>query len=112
MKVVVVNCDSDGNVDLEDLQQKAEQHSEQLAALMVTYPSTHGVFEEQIKMVTALIHQHGGQVYVDGANLNAMVGLCKPGEFGGDVMHINLTKTFISAATDSVSLLEIILHEV
>ena len=94
MKVVVVNCDSDGNVDLEDLQQKAEQHSEQLAALMVTYPSTHGVFEEQIKMVTALIHQHGGQVYVDGANLNAMVGLCGPGDFGGDVSHLNLHKTF------------------
>ena len=94
MKVVVVNCDSDGNVDLEDLQQKAEQHSKQLAALMVTYPSTHGVFEEQIKTVTALIHQHGGQVYVDGANLNAMVGLCGPGDFGGDVSHLNLHKTF------------------
>ena len=94
MKVVVVNCDSDGNVDLEDLQQKAEQYSEQLAALMVTYPSTHGVFEEQIKTVTALIHQHGGQVYVDGANLNAMVGLCGPGDFGGDVSHLNLHKTF------------------
>ena len=94
MKVVVVNCDSDGNVDLEDLQQKAEQYSKQLAALMVTYPSTHGVFEEQIKTVTALIHQHGGQVYVDGANLNAMVGLCGPGDFGGDVSHLNLHKTF------------------
>ena len=90
----MVNCDSDGNVDLEDLQQKAEQYSEQLAALMVTYPSTHGVFEEQIKTVTALIHQHGGQVYVDGANLNAMVGLCGPGDFGGDVSHLNLHKTF------------------
>ena len=94
MKVVVVNCDSDGNVDLDDLQLKVEQHTEHLAALMVTYPSTHGVFEEQIKTVTALIHQHGGQVYVDGANLNAMVGLCGPGDFGGDVSHLNLHKTF------------------
>jgi glycine dehydrogenase len=94
MKVVVVKCDDQGNVDLDDLQQKAAQHSDQLAALMVTYPSTHGVFEEEIKAICDLIHQHGGQVYIDGANLNAMVGLAEPGKFGGDVSHLNLHKTF------------------
>ena len=94
MRVVVTACDDQGNVDLNDLRAKAEQHSENLAAIMVTYPSTHGVFEEGITEVCDIIHQHGGQVYIDGANLNAMVGLCQPGKFGGDVSHLNLHKTF------------------
>ena len=94
MNVVVVACDSQGNVDVDDLRAKAEQHSDNLAAIMVTYPSTHGVFEERIKEVCAIVHEHGGQVYMDGANLNAMVGLCYPGKFGGDVSHLNLHKTF------------------
>src|SRR6056300_1648519 len=94
MKVVVVDCDKDGNVDLEDLTKKAELHSKSLAALMVTYTSTHGVFEEHIKEICEVIHQHGGQVYMDGANLNALVGLAKPGKFGPDVCHMNLHKTF------------------
>ena len=94
MKVVVVNCDVDGNVDLKDLTKKAEEHSNNLAALMVTYPSTHGVFEEHIKDICKVIHSHGGQVYMDGANLNALVGLAKPGKFGPDVCHMNLHKTF------------------
>jgi len=94
MKVVVVACDSDGNVDIDDLRTKADLHADNLAALMVTYPSTHGVFEEQIRQVAEIIHERGGQVYVDGANLNAMVGLCGPGDFGGDVSHLNLHKTF------------------
>ena len=94
MKVVVVKCDQHGNVDFEDLKKKAEEHSETLAALMVTYPSTHGVFEEKITEICELIHNHGGQVYMDGANLNALVGIAKPGKFGPDVCHINLHKTF------------------
>ena len=94
MKVVVVKCDQYGNVDYEDLKNKAEEHSENLAALMVTYPSTHGVFEEKITDICDLIHNHGGQVYMDGANLNALVGIAKPGNFGPDVCHINLHKTF------------------
>lgn len=94
MKVIVVKCDSGGNIDMEDLKAKAETHSDQLAAFMVTYPSTHGVFEAHIKDVCNVIHHHGGQVYLDGANLNAMVGLCKPADFGADVCHINLHKTF------------------
>ncbi len=94
MKAVVVKCDDMGNVDIADLQGKAEKYSDDLAAIMVTYPSTHGVFEEQIKQVCAIVHDHGGQVYMDGANLNAMVGLCYPGRFGGDVSHLNLHKTF------------------
>ena len=94
MKVVVVACDDQGNVDIEDLQQKAEQHSDKLSAIMVTYPSTHGVFEENITQLCDIVHQHGGQVYIDGANLNAMVGVCQPGKFGGDVSHLNLHKTF------------------
>ena len=94
MKVVVVDCDKEGNVDFEDLKKKAEMHSENLGALMVTYPSTHGVFEEKIKDICEIIHQHGGQVYMDGANLNALVGVAKPGNFGPDVCHINLHKTF------------------
>ena len=94
MKVVVVNCDNQGNVDINDLKEKAEKHSENLAALMVTYPSTHGVFEEKISEICELIHNNGGQVYMDGANLNALVGIAKPGKFGPDVCHINLHKTF------------------
>ncbi|MDA7588174.1 aminomethyl-transferring glycine dehydrogenase [Candidatus Pelagibacter sp.] len=94
MKVVVIKCDEHGNVDIEDLKEKAKTHSENLAALMVTYPSTHGVFEEQISEICELIHDNGGQVYMDGANLNALVGIAKPGKFGPDVCHINLHKTF------------------
>ena len=94
MKVVVVNCDKEGNVDFEDLKKKTELHSENLGALMVTYPSTHGVFEEKISEICELIHKNGGQVYMDGANLNALVGIAKPGNFGPDVCHINLHKTF------------------
>ena len=94
MKVVVVGCDDAGNVDLADLERKAAEHAGDLAALMVTYPSTHGVFEARISEICAVVHKHGGQVYVDGANMNAMVGLCAPGEFGGDVSHLNLHKTF------------------
>jgi glycine dehydrogenase len=94
MKVVVVESDSDGNIDIDDLQQKAEEYSDELAAIMITYPSTHGVFEARVREVCDIIHRHGGQVYIDGANLNAMVGICQPGEFGGDVSHLNLHKTF------------------
>ena len=94
MQVVVVKCDKNGNVDLADLRAKAEQHSDKLAALMVTYPSTHGVFEQAIREICQIIHDHGGQVYLDGANLNAQVGLCAPGEYGSDVSHLNLHKTF------------------
>ncbi|RZW12902.1 MAG: aminotransferase class V-fold PLP-dependent enzyme, partial [Desulfobulbaceae bacterium] len=94
MKVVVVKCDSDGNIDLDDFREKAELNSDNLAATMVTYPSTHGVFEESIKTICDIVHQHGGQVYMDGANMNAMVGICRPAEIGADVMHLNLHKTF------------------
>ena len=94
MNVVVVKCDDEGNIDLEDLKIKVEENSQNLAGIMVTYPSTHGVFEEAIGEVCNLIHNHGGQVYLDGANLNAMVGLTRLGEFGADVCHINLHKTF------------------
>lgn len=94
MKTVVVKCDDMGNVDIVDLQAKLDKYSKDLAAIMITYPSTHGVFEEQIREVCAMVHDHGGQVYIDGANLNAMVGLCYPGRFGGDVSHLNLHKTF------------------
>jgi len=94
LKVVVVKCDDSGNIDLSDLKSKAEIHSANLAAFMVTYPSTHGVFEPEIKKMCQIIHDHGGQVYFDGANLNAMVGLCRPVDFGADVCHINLHKTF------------------
>ena len=94
MRVVVVACDEQGNVDVDDLRAKAAQHADRLAALMVTYPSTHGVFEEAIAEVCAVVHDHGGQVYVDGANLNALVGTAKPGRFGADVSHLNLHKTF------------------
>ena len=94
MSVVVVACDERGNVDVADLKAKAELHSDNLAALMITYPSTHGVFEKSITDICDIIHAHGGQVYIDGANMNAMVGLCAPGQFGGDVSHLNLHKTF------------------
>ena len=94
MEVVAVACDEAGNIDLADLESKAEAHALQLAALMVTYPSTHGVFETEIERICAVVHAHGGQVYLDGANLNAQVGLCKPGLYGADVCHLNLHKTF------------------
>ncbi|MDP1890192.1 MAG: aminomethyl-transferring glycine dehydrogenase, partial [Gemmatimonadaceae bacterium] len=94
LDVVVVKTDPNGNIDVADLVAKAEQHSANLAALMVTYPSTHGVFEEAITEITKVMHQHGGQVYLDGANMNAMVGLCRPGDIGADVCHLNLHKTF------------------
>ena len=93
MKVVVVACDDDGNIDIDDLRKKADEHKEQLSALMVTYPSTHGVFEEGIREICKIVHDNGGQVYMDGANMNAMVGLCRPGDFGADVCHLNLHKT-------------------
>jgi glycine dehydrogenase len=94
MRVVVIACDNDGNVDVDDLRAKVEEHAADLSALMVTYPSTHGVFEERITDICDLVHEHGVQVYVDGANLNALVGIARPGWFGGDVSHLNLHKTF------------------
>jgi glycine dehydrogenase len=94
MKVVVVACDEGGNVDVTDLTAKADAHANDLACLMITYPSTHGVFEEAIREICAVVHRHGGQVYMDGANMNAQVGLCRPGDFGADVCHLNLHKTF------------------
>jgi glycine dehydrogenase len=94
MQVVVTKCDADGNVDLDDLRAKCEQHSERLACVMITYPSTYGVFETRVKELCELVHAHGGRVYVDGANMNALVGVAAPGEFGGDVSHLNLHKTF------------------
>ena len=94
MTVVVTACDAQGNVDMADLKAKCEQHSANLACMMITYPSTHGVFEVQVKALCALVHSHGGRVYVDGANMNALVGVAAPGEFGGDVSHLNLHKTF------------------
>ena len=94
MKVVAVECDSQGNIDVADLQKKADKHKNELAALMVTYPSTHGVFESEIKEICQIVHNCGGQVYMDGANMNAQVGLCRPGDFGADVCHLNLHKTF------------------
>ncbi len=94
MRVVVISALADGTVDLADLRGKCEEHGESLAAIMVTYPSTHGVYEEGISEMCALVHQHGGQVYIDGANLNALLGLAEPGRFGGDVSHLNLHKTF------------------
>jgi glycine dehydrogenase len=94
MTVVVTKCDANGNVDLEDIRAKAEKYSDRLAALMITYPSTHGVFEEDVVAICDIVHQHGGQVYTDGANMNALVGLAKPGKWGSDVSHLNLHKTF------------------
>ncbi|MGR3494584.1 aminomethyl-transferring glycine dehydrogenase [Citreimonas sp.] len=93
-KVVAVKCDANGSIDLDDFRAKAEKHADRLAACMITYPSTHGVFEETVKDVCAITHDHGGQVYIDGANMNAMVGLSRPGDLGGDVSHLNLHKTF------------------
>ena len=94
MKVISINCDENGNIDLIDLEEKAQKYSNNLSAIMITYPSTHGVFEPTVIKVCEIIHKYGGQVYIDGANLNAMVGLCFPGKFGGDVSHLNLHKTF------------------
>ncbi|ERT08292.1 glycine dehydrogenase [Lyngbya aestuarii BL J] len=94
LKVVAVKCDSEGNIDIDDLKTKAEKHGRNLAALMITYPSTHGVFEEGIQEICDIIHNNGGQVYMDGANMNAQVGLCRPADFGADVCHLNLHKTF------------------
>ena len=94
MDVVVVASDANGNVDLPDLRAKIEQVGDKLAALMITYPSTHGVFEEAVTEICELVHQAGGQVYLDGANMNAMVGVAQPGKFGSDVSHLNLHKTF------------------
>lgn len=94
LKVVIVECDKNGNVDVNDLRAKAEKHSRHLSALMVTYPSTHGVYEEEICTICDIIHEHGGQVYMDGANMNALVGIAQPGQFGSDVSHLNLHKTF------------------
>ena len=94
MEVVVIDCDDAGDIDLVDLKRKSEEHNQNLAAAMITYPSTHGVFEEEIRQICEVVRQHGGQVYMDGANMNAMVGLCRPGDFGPDVCHLNLHKTF------------------
>jgi glycine dehydrogenase len=94
MKVVAIDCDNDGNIDVLSLKAKAEEYADRLSALMVTYPSTHGVFEESIRDVCQIVHDRGGQVYMDGANLNAQLGLCSPGEIGADVCHLNLHKTF------------------
>ena len=94
MRVVAVRCDDHGNIDLDDLSAQAQKHADRLAALMVTYPSTHGVFETAIRHICEVVHQHGGQVYLDGANMNAQVGLCRPGHYGADVCHLNLHKTF------------------
>lgn len=94
MKVVVVACDDAGNIDVNDLREKAAKHADKLAAVMVTYPSTHGVFETSISEICTIVHDHGGQVYLDGANMNAQVGLCRPGDYGADVCHLNLHKTF------------------
>jgi glycine dehydrogenase len=94
LQVVVVKTDVSGNIDVEDLEARAKEHSANLAAIQVTYPSTHGVFEEEIKRICSIVHEHGGQVYMDGANMNAQVGLCRPGDIGADVVHINLHKTF------------------
>ncbi len=94
MSVAIVQCDESGNIDLDDLTAKTEEHASELAAFMVTYPSTHGVFEPRIREICDIVHAHGGRVYLDGANLNAQVGLCRPGDYGADVCHINLHKTF------------------
>ena len=94
LRVVVVKTDPDGNIDIGDLKAQAQAHSDKLSALMVTYPSTHGVFEGGIREICRIVHQHGGQVYMDGANMNAQVGLCRPGDIGADVCHLNLHKTF------------------
>ena len=94
MRVVIVACDDRGNIDVDDLRAKAAEHRDQLSCLMVTYPSTHGVFEDRIREICAIVHEHGGQVYMDGANMNAQVGLTSPAAIGADVCHLNLHKTF------------------
>jgi glycine dehydrogenase len=94
LDVVVVKSDANGNVDVADLKMRAEQYRDRLAALMITYPSTHGIFEESIREICSIVHENGGQVYMDGANMNALVGLCRPGDIGADVCHLNLHKTF------------------
>ncbi len=94
MEVVVVKSDSNGNIDVNDLREKAEKHKDNLATLMITYPSTHGIFEQDVLDIINIIHQNGGQVYMDGANMNAQVGLTNPGFIGADVCHLNLHKTF------------------
>ena len=102
MKVEVVRCRANGDVDLDDLRAKIADHAERLAAIMITYPSTHGVYEHEVAEFCALVHDAGGQVYVDGANLNALVGLARPGRFGGDVSHLNLHKTSASRTAAAV----------
>ena len=94
MKVVVINCDTNGNVDVLDLKHKIQIHQNNISALMITYPSTHGVFEEEIESICKMVQEAGGQVYMDGANLNALIGIAQPAKFGPDVMHFNLHKTF------------------
>ena len=94
LQVVVTKCDADGNVDLADLEAKCKLHADRLACVMITYPSTYGVFERRVRELCEIVHRHGGRVYVDGANMNALVGVAAPGEFGGDVSHLNLHKTF------------------
>ena len=94
MHVVVVKCDDKGNIDLADLKEKIASNEGKIAAIMITYPSTHGVFEEDVTHVCDAVHEAGGQVYIDGANLNALVSVAQPGKFGGDVSHLNLHKTF------------------
>src|SRR5207249_3925575 len=94
MRVVVVACRENGDVDVDDLHAKVSEHADRLSTMMITYPSTHGVYEHDIAKICAVVHDVGGQVYVDGANLNALVGLARPGQFGGDVSHLNLHKTF------------------
>src|SRR5690606_34207809 len=94
LTVVAVKCDEQGNIDVPDLRAKASEHAPRLAAIMLTYPSTHGVFEEAVTEICQIVHAHGGQVYMDGANMNAQVGLCRPGDIGADVCHLNLHKTF------------------
>lgn len=94
LKVVVVDTDEHGNVNIDDLKAKAEQHRDALSAIMITYPSTHGVYEEGIRDICRIIHENGGQVYMDGANLNAQIGIMQPAEVGADVLHMNLHKTF------------------
>ena len=96
MKVIIIKCDPEGNIDFADLKEKVINYSQNLAVLMITYPSTHGVFEQSIIKICSLIHEHGGQVYMDGANMNAQVGLTSPGKIGADVCHLNLHKTFVS----------------
>ena len=96
MKVVLIACDESGNIDTEDLENKVKSHANELAALMITYPSTHGVYEEKVKVICQIVHQNGGQVYMDGANLNAQVEITRPAEIGADVSHVNLCLLYTS----------------